>query len=92
MYTAWRAQVEVGSLSEQAPIAWRYCGHQFKMWRQEAGVSREDVGKESNYSPDTITAFERGARTATTASRSPSAPAPSTSGTRSSTRSVTDPS
>ncbi|MEU5343433.1 helix-turn-helix transcriptional regulator [Streptomyces sp. NPDC020766] len=32
------------------------------MWRQEAGVSREDVGKESNYSPDTITSFERGVR------------------------------
>lgn len=62
MHTAWCAQVEVGSLSEQSPIAWRYCGHQFKMWRQEAGVSREDVGKESNYSPDTITSFERGVR------------------------------
>ncbi|MFI6280879.1 helix-turn-helix domain-containing protein [Streptomyces sp. NPDC050988] len=54
--------MEVGFLSEQSPIAWRYCGHQFKMWRQEAGVSREDVGKESNYSPDTITSFERGVR------------------------------
>ncbi|MEV2194188.1 helix-turn-helix transcriptional regulator [Streptomyces phaeochromogenes] len=52
----------MGFLSEQSPIAWRYCGHQFKMWRQEAGVSREDVGKESNYSPDTITSFERGVR------------------------------
>lgn len=49
-------------MSEQSPIAWRYCGHQFKMWRQEAGVSREDVGKESSYSPDTITSFERGVR------------------------------
>jgi len=62
MYTAWCAQVEVGSLGEQAPIAWRYCGNQFKMWRQEAGISREQVGAEANYSPDTITSFERGAR------------------------------
>ncbi|MEU6377610.1 helix-turn-helix transcriptional regulator [Streptomyces sp. NPDC046909] len=62
MYTAWCAQVEVGSLGEQVPIAWRYCGNQFKMWRQEAGISREQVGAESNYSPDTITSFERGVR------------------------------
>lgn len=62
MYTAWCAQVEVGFLREQAPVAWRYCGNQLKMWRQEAGVSREQVGEESNYSPDTITSFERGVR------------------------------
>ncbi|MFE6481991.1 helix-turn-helix domain-containing protein [Streptomyces sp. NPDC057757] len=49
-------------MTEQSPTAWKYCGNQFKMWRQEAGVSRERVGDETNYSPDTITAFERGVR------------------------------
>lgn len=62
MYTVWCAQVGVGFVTEQSPTAWKYCGNQFKMWRQEAGVSREAVGEESNYSPDTITSFERGVR------------------------------
>ncbi|MFF1680828.1 helix-turn-helix domain-containing protein [Streptomyces sp. NPDC058256] len=53
-------------MSEQPPIAWRYCGHQFKMWRQEAGVSREEAGAATNYASDTIGSFELGARRPTT--------------------------
>ncbi|UUN28899.1 helix-turn-helix transcriptional regulator [Streptomyces sp. FIT100] len=41
---------------------WRYCGNQIKLWRTEAGVSREELGKEANYEYETIKSMEQGRR------------------------------
>ncbi|MEU5423818.1 helix-turn-helix transcriptional regulator [Streptomyces sp. NPDC020667] len=44
------------------PVSWRYCGDQLKSWRTIAGVSREDLAKESNYGVETIKSMEQGRR------------------------------
>ncbi|WP_351234027.1 helix-turn-helix transcriptional regulator [Streptomyces sp. NPDC002133] len=41
---------------------WRYCGNQIKLWRTEAGISREDLGKEANYEYETVKSMEQGRR------------------------------
>ncbi|MFJ6943993.1 Scr1 family TA system antitoxin-like transcriptional regulator [Streptomyces wuyuanensis] len=41
---------------------WRYCGNQIKLWRTEAGVSREQLGKEANYEYETVKSMEQGRR------------------------------
>ncbi|MEV0961867.1 helix-turn-helix transcriptional regulator [Streptomyces sp. NPDC049910] len=41
---------------------WRYCGNQIKLWRTEAGVSREELGKEANYEYETVKSMEQGRR------------------------------
>ncbi|WP_030609809.1 helix-turn-helix domain-containing protein [Streptomyces sclerotialus] len=42
--------------------AWRYCGNQIKLWRTQAGVSREDLGREANYEYETVKSMELGRR------------------------------
>ncbi|MFI8997144.1 Scr1 family TA system antitoxin-like transcriptional regulator [Streptomyces sp. NPDC053542] len=42
--------------------AWRYCGNQIKLWRNQAGVSREDLGREANYEYETVKSMELGRR------------------------------
>ncbi|MFI1799690.1 helix-turn-helix domain-containing protein [Streptomyces sp. NPDC020379] len=44
------------------PVSWRYCGDQLKSWRTIAGVSREDLAKESNYGVETVKSMEQGRR------------------------------
>ncbi|WKK27145.1 helix-turn-helix transcriptional regulator [Streptomyces olivoreticuli] len=44
------------------PVSWRYCGDQLKSWRAIAGVSREDLARESNYGVETIKSMEQGRR------------------------------
>ncbi|WP_405806442.1 helix-turn-helix transcriptional regulator [Streptomyces sp. NBC_00210] len=41
---------------------WRYCGNQIKLWRTQAGVSREDLGKEANYEYESVKSMEQGRR------------------------------
>lgn len=41
---------------------WRYCGNQIKLWRVEAGVSREELGKEANYEYESVKSMEQGRR------------------------------
>lgn len=42
--------------------AWRYCGSQIKLWRTEAGITREQLGREANYEYETIKSMEQGRR------------------------------
>lgn len=46
----------------QPPMAWRYCGNQIKRWRMQAGISREELGKEAGYEYETISSVEQGRR------------------------------
>jgi len=46
----------------QSPMSWRYCGNQIKLWRMQAGVSREQLGKEANYEYETVKSMEQGRR------------------------------
>jgi transcriptional regulator with XRE-family HTH domain len=46
----------------ERPAAWQYCGNQIKLWRERAGLRREDLAKEANYGYDAIKAMERGVR------------------------------
>ncbi|GGZ76873.1 transcriptional regulator [Streptomyces subrutilus] len=42
--------------------AWRYGGNQVRLWRTEAGKSREELGAESNYDAETVKSMELGRR------------------------------
>lgn len=48
--------------TSQPPMAWRYCGNQMKLWRVEAGVSREELAAEAGYGAETIKSMEQGRR------------------------------
>ncbi|WP_367044379.1 helix-turn-helix transcriptional regulator [Streptomyces sp. Je 1-332] len=48
--------------NSQPPIAWRYCGSQIKLWRTEAGVSREALAKEVGYDYEYVKSMENGRR------------------------------
>ncbi|MGW1077181.1 helix-turn-helix domain-containing protein [Streptomyces sp. NPDC002537] len=50
------------SVLADPPIAWRYCGNQMKLWRTEAGVSREQLAEEAGYVSETIKSMEQGRR------------------------------
>ncbi|MFI9308034.1 helix-turn-helix domain-containing protein [Streptomyces triculaminicus] len=43
-------------------MAWRYCGNQLKLWRTQAGVSREELAKEAGYEYETVKSMEQGRR------------------------------
>ncbi|MER5971606.1 helix-turn-helix transcriptional regulator [Streptomyces sp. NPDC001922] len=43
-------------------MAWRYCGNQIKLWRTQAGVTREGLGKEANYDYEYVKSMEQGRR------------------------------
>lgn len=47
---------------ERPSATMRMFGSQLKMWRTRAGVSREQLGEESGYSPDMVCAVEQGNR------------------------------
>ncbi|KNB52105.1 helix-turn-helix domain-containing protein [Streptomyces caatingaensis] len=49
-------------MARQAPPNWRYCGNQVKLWRFRAGVSRERLAEEANYTVETVKAMEQGRR------------------------------
>lgn len=46
----------------ERPMAWQYCGNQIKLWRERAGLRREDLATEAGYGYDAIKAMERGVR------------------------------
>ncbi len=46
----------------QPPMAWRYCGNQIKLWRTQAGVTREALGKEAGYEYESVKSMEQGRR------------------------------
>ncbi|MCA6094475.1 helix-turn-helix transcriptional regulator [Streptomyces sp. SCA3-4] len=43
-------------------MAWRLCGNQVKLWRMDAGVSREALGQEAGYGYETVKSMEQGRR------------------------------
>ncbi|MGX8908406.1 helix-turn-helix domain-containing protein [Streptomyces netropsis] len=43
-------------------MAWRYCGNQIKLWRTQAGISREELGKEAGYEYESVKSMEQGRR------------------------------
>ncbi|MFF0215731.1 helix-turn-helix domain-containing protein [Streptomyces vinaceus] len=42
--------------------AWRYGGNQIKLWRTEAGKTREELGEEAGYAPEYVKSMEQGRR------------------------------
>ncbi|WP_189324431.1 helix-turn-helix domain-containing protein [Streptomyces flaveus] len=48
--------------SQQAQQNWRYCGGQIKLWREEAGVSRQELAKEAGYDYEYVKSMECGRR------------------------------
>jgi transcriptional regulator with XRE-family HTH domain len=48
--------------AQQSQQAWRYCGSQVKMWREEAGVSRQELATEANYDYEYVKSMENGRR------------------------------
>ncbi|QLE72874.1 helix-turn-helix domain-containing protein [Streptomyces rectiverticillatus] len=44
------------------PVNHRYLGNQFMMWRQEAGLSREEVAEAVGYSAEMVRSVEQGRR------------------------------
>jgi len=57
-----RAGVVTSGESQQAQQNWRYCGGQIKLWREEAGVSRQELGKEASYDYEYVKSMENGRR------------------------------
>ncbi|MEV4923615.1 helix-turn-helix domain-containing protein [Streptomyces roseoverticillatus] len=51
----------MSSLS-QPPMSWRLCGNQVKLWRTDAGVTREELGREAGYGEEAIKSMEQGRR------------------------------
>ncbi|MGK5729058.1 helix-turn-helix domain-containing protein [Streptomyces sp. URMC 124] len=45
-----------------APMAWRLCGNQIKLWRQAANVSREELAAEAGYGVEAVRSMEMGRR------------------------------
>ncbi|OON81394.1 helix-turn-helix domain-containing protein [Streptomyces tsukubensis] len=43
-------------------MAWRYCGNQIKLWRTEAGGTREELASEANYDSEYVKSMEQGRR------------------------------
>ncbi|MET9408289.1 helix-turn-helix transcriptional regulator [Streptomyces sp. NPDC002935] len=48
--------------AQQPQQAWRYCGSQIKLWREEAGVSRQELAKEAGYDYEYVKSMETGRR------------------------------
>ncbi|MGY0024426.1 Scr1 family TA system antitoxin-like transcriptional regulator [Streptomyces sp. cg35] len=49
-------------MSNDANLAWRYCGSQIKLWRTEAGVAREALAREAGYGCEYVKSMENGRR------------------------------
>ncbi|MFE9876544.1 helix-turn-helix domain-containing protein [Streptomyces sp. NPDC005784] len=48
--------------AQQPQQAWRYCGSQIKLWREEAGVSRQELANEAGYDYEYVKSMECGRR------------------------------
>lgn len=48
--------------SQQAQQNWRYCGGQVKLWREEAGVTRQALADEAGYDYEYVKSMECGRR------------------------------
>jgi ribosome-binding protein aMBF1 (putative translation factor) len=48
--------------SQQAQQNWRYCGGQVKLWREEAGVSRQALAEEAGCDYEYVKSMECGRR------------------------------
>lgn len=48
--------------TQQAQQNWRYCGAQVKLWREEAGVSRQALAQEAGYDVEYVKSMECGRR------------------------------
>ncbi|MEV0849995.1 helix-turn-helix transcriptional regulator [Streptomyces sp. NPDC049954] len=46
----------------EPPMAWRYAGSQVRLWREEAGLSREQLAAECNYGVEYVKSMEYGRR------------------------------
>lgn len=46
----------------EPPLAWQYCGNQLKLWRERAGIKREQLAEEAEYDYETIKSMEQGRR------------------------------
>ncbi|MET9496347.1 helix-turn-helix transcriptional regulator [Streptomyces sp. NPDC006552] len=53
--------MRVATSTESNP-AWRYCGSQLKLWRTEAGVTREALADEAGYGHEYVKSMENGRR------------------------------
>ncbi|MFE3873526.1 helix-turn-helix domain-containing protein [Kitasatospora sp. NPDC059146] len=47
---------------KQNPMAWKYCGDQIKRWREQAGVTREQLCKAASYDYESVRSMEAGRR------------------------------
>ncbi|MFD5465541.1 Scr1 family TA system antitoxin-like transcriptional regulator [Kitasatospora sp. NPDC127059] len=50
------------STPKQNPMAWKYCGDQIKRWREQAGVSREQLSQAACYDIESVRSMEAGRR------------------------------
>ncbi|MFI9327550.1 helix-turn-helix transcriptional regulator [Kitasatospora sp. NPDC052868] len=50
------------SAPAQQPMAWKYCGDQIKRWRDQAGVTREELSKAASYDIESVRSMEAGRR------------------------------
>ncbi|MFF1903193.1 Scr1 family TA system antitoxin-like transcriptional regulator [Kitasatospora sp. NPDC058218] len=50
------------SAPAQPPMAWKYCGDQIKRWREQAGVTREQLSQAANYDIESVRSMEAGRR------------------------------
>ncbi|MGW5620209.1 helix-turn-helix domain-containing protein [Streptomyces olivaceus] len=48
--------------AQQSQQTWRYCGNQIKMWRDQAGVTRQALAEEANYDYEYVKSMENGRR------------------------------
>lgn len=48
--------------NSEPPMAWRYCGNQCKLWRERAGVTRDQLAKDASYEYDSVKSMELGRR------------------------------
>ncbi|MFI8082766.1 helix-turn-helix transcriptional regulator [Kitasatospora sp. NPDC086009] len=50
------------SAPAQPPMAWKYCGDQIKRWREQSGVTREQLSQAASYDPESVRSMEAGRR------------------------------
>ncbi|WP_406203214.1 helix-turn-helix transcriptional regulator [Kitasatospora sp. NBC_01560] len=50
------------SAPAQPPMAWKYCGDQIKRWREQAGVTREQLSQAASYDIESVRSMEAGRR------------------------------
>ncbi|GAB2962768.1 helix-turn-helix transcriptional regulator [Streptomyces pseudoechinosporeus] len=65
LYTVWWWEAGgcvASGESQQAQQNWRYCGGQVKLWREEAGVSRQELAGEAGYDYEYVKSMECGRR------------------------------